>query len=138
VWSYSAVLTQPVDIVRYLVGDTDTTEQLVQDEEITYALTANPNVRMAAAEIALRIAIKFTREVTTRVGDTQVNWSDRAQQYSLLARQLRLEAALRGAIPYAGGIDAGDKATQAADPGLVQPAFTRALFDRPTVDESQL
>lgn len=129
-WTYSMALTGNNDIVRYLVGDVDTTDQLVQDEEIAFAVSQNPNVRLAAAEIADRIALKFARGVTTRVGETQVNYSDRAKPYAALAKQLRLEAGLRSALPYAGGISIADKAGQNAHTDRVAPAFTRQMDDK--------
>ena len=128
-WDYNPALSTQRDLVRYLVQDTLIADQLMQDEEIAAALSMNPNPRMAAAEIADRIALQFARRVTTRVGDTQVNYSDRAQQYSALARKLRQDAALRGAMPYAGGISVAEKQTYAAASDRVQPAFTRTMDD---------
>ena len=131
-WTYSTVLTANKDLVRYLVGDTDTTEQLVSDEEITNgALVRNPDVNLAAAEIADRIALKFARDATTRVGDTHVNFSDRARQYAALAVELRSAAGMRGARSFAGGISKADKDTREEDTDRVLPGFTRGMHGTP-------
>ena len=115
--------------VRYLVGDTDTSEQLASDEEIAWQLTENPNVRLAAAEVADAIALQFSRQATLRSGDTSVDYTARAKQYATLAKQLRQRAGLRGAIPYAGGLSLAERDTNAAKADRVQPAFTRTLGD---------
>ncbi len=38
-WSYDPTIPEPKDAVRLHLGDTDTSNQLFSDEEITYSLT---------------------------------------------------------------------------------------------------
>ena len=129
VWTYASPLVEAKDVVRYLVGDVTAATPLVDDGEIMYALAQQPNVRLAAAEIADAIALRLALKVTTRVGDTQVNLSDRAPVYAALATKLRREAALESALPYAGGISLSDKASHVARTDAFVPAFTRAHAD---------
>lgn len=77
--------------VRFLVGDTDTNDQQVQDEEIVFALgqTAQ-NVYFAGAYVAGTIQAKFARLVTSEVDRTlRVRYSDMQAQYRALAQDLR-------------------------------------------------
>lgn len=110
----------------------------MQDEEITYALAQNPDVRLAAAEIADRIALKFARQANIAVGDTRVWYSDRAKQYQAMAKELRVQSTMRVAVPYAGGISESDKQTYEDDTDRVAPAFRRDLHDVPsTTDDGE-
>ena len=52
--------------MRYEVGDTDEKMQLIQDEEIYYALSKEGTVLKAAARCAEALAAKFAREATVR------------------------------------------------------------------------
>jgi len=55
-----------LNAVRLLVGDTDTTDQQIQDEEITFALSQNGNnVYLTASWVARSIAAKYARLVDT-------------------------------------------------------------------------
>jgi len=125
-WTYSGnPSASTLDQVRYLCQDTDSTEQLLQDAEVTFEIAQNPNPYLAAAACAERLSLKFGRDVTFRVGDTQVNYGERAREYRLLATQLRQRYALRSAMPYAGGLSISEKQTILADTDRVEPAFHR-------------
>jgi hypothetical protein len=95
-WTYDATdLTTAtssgrLNSTRLLVGDTDTSAQQVQDEEINFSLlqTGN-NVYNAASFVARFLASKYTRMVDTQLdGALMASYSDRAKQYNLLAVQL--------------------------------------------------
>ena len=131
VWTYVDTLATPRDQIRWFVGDTDTNEQLVSDGEITYASTQNPDVRLAAAEVADAISRKFARQPNVRTQDTTVDYTARAKQYRDLAMALREQYALRGAVPFAGGISIADKDTREEDTDRVLPGFTRGLHGTP-------
>jgi hypothetical protein len=126
-WSYSGnPSTSAKDEVRFLVGDTDTTEQLVQDEEINYALAEQPNTRLAAANVADSIGAKFSRKTDVRLGDYTVSYNKLASGFFTLANQLRNSSKNNAgiiAIPYAGGISQTEIDTSEQDTDLVQPKF---------------
>jgi len=139
-WSYSASdLTTTtsagrINTVRLLVGDTDTTDQLVQNEEITFALSqTGDNVYYAAVWICRAIAAKFSRMVTTTLdGALSANYSDRAKQYTQLATQI--EAQGKKTSGKALGISAGGISVAAMDlanatTDRVTPAFGVTQFD---------
>ena len=51
-WSFSeaSLSTSEKDQVRLLIGDTDTSDQLISDEAITFYLSQRSNVNLAAAD----------------------------------------------------------------------------------------
>lgn len=131
------------DWVRWRVGDTFDTDQLVSDEEIAAALAdAGSNKTLAAAMICERIAADFAREVDKTIDDGSgarrtTNYSQRSRAYTALGKSLREElsggsslAALFPA-PYCGGISQADKETVAGNDDRVAPAFTVDMQDNP-------
>ena len=93
-WTYDATAlgtstaSERLNSVRLFVGDTDTTDQQVQNEEITFALSqTSDNVYSAASFTARLIASKYSRLVTTELdGQLMAEYSDLAKQYSKLSK----------------------------------------------------
>lgn len=84
--------------VRLLVGATDETDPLLQDEEIAVFLAggglAQGSERLSAAAVAEAIATKYvTRAQSISEGGATVNWGDQAKRYRDLADALRASAA---------------------------------------------
>lgn len=111
-WSYDSSLTADRDKVRFLVGDTDDSNKLVADGEITGSLTIeNDNIYKAAAMIAESLAARFAREVSITVDGLSRTGEQRARQYTDLARRLRQrgnEAAGALGAPFVGGVSKGE------------------------------
>ena len=139
-WSYdptdlnTTTASGRLNSVRLLVGDTDTTDQLVQNEEITFGLSqANNNVYYAAAWVCRTIAAKFSRLVDTNLsGALSANYSDRAKQYQQLASQIEAQGKKTSGKSlgvFAGGISVAAVTTVHEDPDRVKPAFTIDKFD---------
>jgi hypothetical protein len=133
-WTYSIAIMTPKDEVRFYVADTDPVDPLVQDEEIAFVLSFEPDTRLAAAAVARQIAMQFAKQVTMEIAqEVRINLSDRAKNYMAMAKELD-EAAhvgtggggLVGA--YSGGISVADKATTAANADRVIPSFTKHLM----------
>lgn len=86
------------DEVRFLIGDTDTTDQQVTDEEIAYLLTiypaqtGYPNFRAAAAA-ASSLAAKYAKSARKSVGALSIDHGQKHQQYLALATDLEKKAA---------------------------------------------
>ena len=98
------------NVVRLLVGDTNTADQQTQDEEITFALLErSDNVYFAASWVANVIASKYSRRVDTEVsGQIKASYSQLQSHYkklsiSLYAQAMRLAGTSLGV--KAGGID---------------------------------
>lgn len=101
-WTYSGDPSSSVrDAVRFTVGDTDETEELVSDEEIDYLLTIHNGVGMAAVGAARAIAAKYSRksDQSRAVGDLSLSqqYSQQSLNYHHLADHL---------LAIASGIDA--------------------------------
>ena len=86
--------------IRFLIGDTDTDDQLLQDAEINWIRTnAGRSVYQAAHDCCYTIASKFSRLATSKsVGDLSLSYSDRAKAFFELAERL-LELAARRDAP---------------------------------------
>jgi hypothetical protein len=141
-WSYSATDLNTttsagrINTVRLLVGDTDTTDQLVQNEEITFALSqTGDNVYYGAVWICRAIAAKFSRLVTTTLdGSLSANYSDKAKQYNQLAVQIEAQGKKTSGKSLgisAGGISVSDMTVVNATTDRVKPAFSINQFDNP-------
>lgn len=113
-WSYdpeilgSETPEERKNSVRFLMGDTDTNDQQVQDEEIIFALSqTGQNIYYAGAFVAENVAAKFARLVTSEVDRTlRIRYSDMQAQYRGLAKDLRKQAVRVGGISVgAGGIN---------------------------------
>jgi len=95
-WTYDPTAldtTSPsgrLNSVRLLVGDTDTSDQQIQDEEITFSIAqSSTNIYNAAAFVCRLIAAKYARLVTTQLdGALQAEYSDRVKHYTMLSLQM--------------------------------------------------
>jgi hypothetical protein len=141
-WRYSGdPADSSGDMVRFLVGDTNTTDQQITDEEIAWLLTEESTVYLAAAAAARAIGAKYARQVDKAVGDLRLSASQRAAHYRDLAATLTRRAQIAGAVPFAGGISAASKQTLNDDTDRVRPAFSRDMQSVPgnePVDLDQL
>ena len=132
-----------VNVVRLLIGDTDTNDQLIQNEEIIFALAqSNNNVYFAGSWAAGTIAAKFARRVTTKLdGALSSNYSDLAKQYKALSADLREQGqkySMTSASLRAGGISnaiikANRRLTDRPD-----SSFAKGQFDNPPTDEQYI
>lgn len=138
-WSYSednlntTTVSGRINSVRLLVGDTDHTDQLVQDEEIVFALSqSSNNVYYAASWCASTIAAKFSRKVTTELdGQLSANYSDLAKQYQKLSGSLRQDGAKYSGSALGikfGGTTVSEIDSVRALTNRVKPAFTKDQF----------
>jgi hypothetical protein len=140
-WSYSAAdlntttSSGRLNTVRLLVGDTDTTDQQVQNEEITFSLSLNDdNTYLAAGWIAKAISSKYARMVTTKLdGALSANYSDLAKHYQSLADQLDYRGKTDGAAIgiLAGGITKSGVEAVRANTNRIEGSFRRDRFKNP-------
>lgn len=140
-WSYdptnldTATSAGRLNSVRLLVGDTDTNDQQVQNEEITFSLSeTGDNIYSAAAWIARTIASFYSRRVDTQLdGALQANYSDLAEQYYKLAEDLEYRGKTNGAVlgVAAGGLTISDIQAVRANTNRVEGAFRRDRFRNP-------
>ena len=131
-WTYSGdPATSDLDKVRFLVFDTDTNEQLINNEEIAWLLTEQTNVYMAAANAAEVIAAKFAKDITRNAVGLSASVGSRAQFYLELAEKLRAQIGTtnkHGEV-FAGGLTISGKQALDDDTDAVQPAFKIGQFN---------
>lgn len=133
-FTYSSPSDSPKDAVRFLVGDIDDNDILLQDEDINFLLEEEDNVYYAAAEAAERIAAKFAREIDATAEGQNYRGSQLFSHYKELAERLRYLARrqnAKGAEPYAGGLSHHEREMDDADPDLVRSAFRSHKHDYP-------
>jgi len=136
-WSYSGnPASSANDAIRFLIGDTDTNDQLLSNEEIAWlnlqvtgSSTSTDQLYSTAHDAATSIAAKFTRLADKSIGDFSVSYSQKAEQYRQLSLDLKAQALRDSApIPYAGGLSYSDKEIDIGDNDMVQPYFRTGQF----------
>lgn len=135
-WTYNAspgtsTASARLDAVRYFVGDTDTTDQQMQDAEVTFCLAqAADDVYLAASIAASSLSAKYGRLVDTVLDNSNVraSYSQRQKNYADLSRQLERKANRFGSkslgLPDAGGLSVSDVSDVRADSDRVSSMFS--------------
>lgn len=125
------------DAIRFLIGDTDTNDQLINDEEIAWVNnqvtgsdTATTGLYDVAVRCCLTIASKFSRLADQSVGDLKVSMSQKAVAYRLQAEELKSLSGREGSVPtpYAGGLTITDKEIDRDNSNRIQPYFSGGQF----------
>lgn len=99
-WSYSGDPgASSLDEIRFLIGDTDSTDQLLSNEEINYLFTEYGDAYSAAVACVVALIGKFSRDVeeSKRVGDLSltIKSGSKVDQFLLLKRTLESERTRR-------------------------------------------
>jgi hypothetical protein len=125
------------DAIRFLVGDTDTNDQLITDAEIAWVNnqvtgsdTATTGLYDAAYRVCLTIASKFSRDADKSVGDLSISANQKAAAYRLQAEEIKRLATREGNVPtpYAGGISIGDKDVDRSNSDVNHGWFSSGQF----------
>jgi hypothetical protein len=142
-WTFSGdPANSNLDHVRALIGDIDTTDQLVTDEIINFQLAQNADdVFLAAEAVCLGLAAKFARKVDTSVESVRVSYSNLYKQYIEMARRYKQQAASSSSssggggvgVPFLAGISISQRDTLKDDTDLIQPRFERDQFDADSI-----
>lgn len=136
-WTYSGdPAASDLDAVRFTVGDTDKTDELVQNEEISYVLGLQANdINRTGAVVCEAISARFAREVDSGSSDLKESASQKAKAYRERAKELRALAGI-DAEPVFGGITLSELETRDLDTNAVQPSFRVGQDDNPdAIDE---
>lgn len=123
---------EPIDAVRFLLGDTTTPFQLA-DIEVQFALDQSSNIYSAAAICARALAARYSREVDTRFETIWAYDSQKSEAFERLARSMDQQAKRAGGLglPVAGGISHADVETANSDTDRVKPFFYDNIFNNP-------
>ncbi len=123
------------DAVRLLIGDTDTSDQQIQDEEVSFFLSQASNKVYSAAALAARaVASKYSRLVNTEFDEVSTDYSDLQKHYTTLAYRLEEQAnSYEGASlgVKAGGISIAAMDAVEENTDRPEPAFKRNQFRNP-------
>ena len=140
-WSYdptdlnTTTASGRLNTVRLLVGDTDTVDQQVQNEEVNFSLSENGNnVYYSGAWIARIIGSKYSRRVDTELsGSLKASYSDLATHYRTLAENLEYQGKTSGASVgvLAGGISKTKVEAVRSNTDRVSGSFRRDRFKNP-------
>lgn len=145
-WTYDPALiaTTPLYQVRRLIGDVNTKDQQLFDEEVNWELSQRANnVYAAGSECCRLLATKYSRDVDVVEAELRKAYSARSRAYSMRAVELARVAKITGkGVPYAGAISIADKMRQESNSDRVPPQFQIGMFDNwspvpPTGNESE-
>jgi hypothetical protein len=132
-WTYDVNQLSENEVyqIRTEIGDVDINAQLLQDEEISYAITQERNFWAAAARSCEMAATLFLRRVDVKLGRAmQIAYAKMAEQYFNRARTLRMKA-MGTVVPYIGGAYVADKLALNQDSSLLAPLVTKTLQENP-------
>lgn len=138
-YNSASLATSSKNRVRLLIGDTDDTRQQLQDEEISYVLTQQTSVTLAAAACCDILAAKYAFFVNTENGSLRVSAAARHKHYMDLADRLRAggageipgDATVHDARIYVGGTSQSTKNTITDDTDAVVAPFRIGQDDHP-------
>jgi len=108
-WTYnSALLTSTATAgtlmrIRLVLGDTNASAPLFQDEEIYYVASGRDAVNFIAADLADALAARYAGQINTENSELRVSAAARHKQYFALADRLRKN----GPGNFAGGSSDG-------------------------------
>lgn len=136
-WTWDPACTTPKDVVRFLVGDTDSTDQQVVDSTITAFLGLYPDTRKCAAVICRSRAAywsKFNDFTNGALSESQCR--ARADAFSARAAELEQQLVSGTTTMLVGGVSYAQKQAIEDNLDAVPPLFRRGQFgtrgQRPT------
>jgi hypothetical protein len=133
-WSYQDTMPDDVSKVRFYLGDTVSSDPLLTNEEIEFALSEAGSVRVAASICADRLAAQYARKADLTEGQLSIKYSQKYKQFREIATAVgNASRSILGALPTAGGILVADKQANEQDDSLVRPSFTVDLLDNADV-----
>jgi hypothetical protein len=130
-WTYSMnPATSPKDAVRFLIGDTNIDNQIIQDEEIQFNLAeVNNEIYRAASNTCYNLASYFTglaQSESKSVGGLSISKSlgDRAQRYERMAKDLLIRS--RRVAPPTGNAASSALGAEFTIPGEFDPYYAHS------------
>ena len=131
-WNYNVteLAATPLFQARFLIGDTLSNDQQLQDEEINFSLTVRGSIWGAAAMGCASIASQLSRKADTVTGELHTLYSAQSKAYYARSQMYEGMAAARGgSLPILGGISVTEKINQELNPDRVWPNFNIGMQD---------
>lgn len=131
-------ISERINNVRFLIGDTDSSDYAITNDNIAFALTqAGDDVYVAGAICARALAAKYANLVDTDFESVSSNYSQLQTNYTKLAQKLEAQSKKYGSrglgLPAAGGISYSDIRANDLNDDRVQPKFKQDQFANPPV-----
>lgn len=122
-WTYTLdPLNVPRDAVRLFVGDTDSTKQLLQDEEIAWFLNQRGGRPIQAAILACEaLATKYAGQVDVTLGKMSLSNSQRSAAYKGRAEELRTRLGGSAVRMLVGGTSYMQRCVARSNRDTIQP-----------------
>ena len=117
------------DEVRFLIGDTDTTDELFSDDEIDYLVAEHETAIRAAYHGSLALAAKYAGMQDIAVGSAREEYGSMAQRFTDLSKSLAARGGDAGintskvGPPYATGLTDDDNPLQSTKVDWYPKAF---------------
>ena len=115
--------------IRLYIGDTDSQDPLLQDEEIVSVQADNTGFRKIVAACCRLICAQLARKVDYKLSLLSEKASALYGRYKMLAE--RYEAMSSASYPWSGAIFKADKEAVEDDTSLVKPTFKKGLHKYP-------
>lgn len=115
--------------IRLMIGDTDSSDYLIDDDELDYITSVESNVVHAAIDCCRIIIAKMARYVDSKRGRTWERASQITEHYKGIMVTLTQRATVSTNSLYAGGIRISDKDGYEADTDRVKPSFKKGMHD---------
>jgi hypothetical protein len=135
-FSYADPSSSRQDALRFLVGDTDPGQPLLQDEEFAYlvSLWGDKSDYRVASYCAEAIAAKLAREVDVSADSQSLGTNSLQEKYLTLAARMRSldESTFPGEI-FMGGVDPGE----GVFPGTLPLNFGTGMHDNPAAGNQE-
>ena len=113
--------------IRLYLGDTDSDDPLLQDEEIALMQDEHSTLKKRIAACCRLICAALARDVDYRLSLLSEKASVMYDRYKALAE--RFESMGSASYPWAGSILAADKESNESDTSLVKPRFKIGQMD---------
>lgn len=99
-WTYSGDPSQSdLDMVRFLIADTDTEDQQLSNEEISTYLSMYTSVDQTVLYCTKYLMTKYARECDYKIGPESVTASQRYKQYKELYTSLKADVVAANTTP---------------------------------------
>lgn len=134
-WTYTgnpAISTK--DAVRFYLGDTDSANPQIMDEEIAWAILERGNTWGATAMCAMALAAKYSRLTSLSADGVSQGLNQKAAAYRLIAAEYQRKEVIYRAVPTLGGVSISDMRTVLSNLDRVPDIFRIAINDNPPND----
>jgi len=119
------------DKVRFLSGDTNKDDHVLEDEEIDFILTQEPNIWFAAAMAVNQMVLKLQAGIweEQKVGETRLR-ARRISDLKVKEDQLRARGAMHQQ-PSIGGVYKSERDALLSNSNILRGDFFRGMHDYP-------